>query len=51
MAVVQDIYPLLLAKREISFELPTFAGSLFSGGGGDGYFWDLLTSVTFYRYF
>ena len=49
MAVVQDIYPLLLAKREISFELPTFAGSLFSGG--DGYFWDLLTSVTFYRYF
>ena len=33
MAVVQDIYPLLLAKREISFELPTFAGSLFSGGG------------------
>ena len=32
MALVQDIYPLFLAKNEISFEVATFGGLLFSGG-------------------
>ena len=32
MAFVHDFYPLLLANREISFEIATFGGSLFSGG-------------------
>ena len=51
MAFVQDIYhPLFFAKREISFVVSTFGGSLFSG---DCYFQDLQTPVTFssYRYF
>ena len=48
MAFVQDIYPLFLAKNEISFEVASFGGSLFSR---DRYFWDLLTPVTFYHYF
>ena len=43
-------YPLFFAKTEISFEVSSFGGSLFSGRG-DPYFWDLLTPVTFYRYF
>ena len=53
-------YLLFFAKREISFEVSTFGGSLFiylfiffwgGGGGGNRYFRDLLTPVTFYRYF
>ena len=51
MAFVQDIYhPLFFAKREISFVVSTFGGSLFSG---DCCFQDLQTPVTFssYRYF
>lgn len=50
VAFVQDIYPLFLAKNEISFKVATFGGSLFSGGGGS-LLWDLLTPVTFYHYF
>ena len=33
------------------FQVATFGGSLFSGGGGGRYFRDLLTLVKFYRYF
>ena len=33
VAFVQDIYALLLAKWEIGFQIATFGGSLFSGGG------------------
>ena len=36
-----------LLKREITFEVATFGGSLFSGGH---YFRDFLTPVKFYRY-
>ena len=44
-AFVQDIYhTLCFAKREISFEVSTFGGSLF---WGDRYFRDLLTPVTY----
>ena len=32
MALVQDIYPLFLAKNEIRFEVVTFRGSLFLEG-------------------
>ena len=51
VAFVQDIYhPLFFRKREISFVVSTFGGTLFSG---DCYFQDLQTPVTFssYRYF
>ena len=51
VAFVQDIYhPLFFAKREISFVVSTFGGSLFSG---DCCFQDWQTPVTFssYRYF
>ena len=41
-------YPLFFCKIK-SFEVSSFGGSLFSVG--DRYFWDLLTPVTFYRYF
>ena len=48
-AFVQDIYQTLcFAKREISFEVSTFGGLLF---WGDRHFRDLLTPVTFYRFF
>ena len=48
MAFVQDIFhPLLFAKREISFVVSTFGGSLFPG---DCYFQDLQTPVTFSSY-
>ena len=54
MAVVQDIYPLSLARREISFEIPTFVGSLFSGGSlllGFANICDILSLLLRGRYF
>ena len=49
MAFAQNIYHIRYLKREISFEVSTFGGLLlfFFLGGGDRYFWDLLTPVTF----
>ena len=38
----------IFRKREVSFEVSTFGGSLFQG---DRYFLDLLTPVTLHRYF
>ena len=55
VAFVQDIYPLFLAKNEISFKVATFGGSLFSGGGvatlGFAYTCDILSLLSRGRYF
>ena len=46
--LVITIISIILARRKITFEVPTFRGLLFSEGR---YFWHLLTPVKFYHAF